>query len=238
MKTRERRRALTQGRSQAYLTPALKADLQRASTKPESRLTVCYTYIMDDPETDIEPAISAAANGQDRGESPGLMEPLLVPEGSPHRTGLTDLAIELAARSAGFRRSLPDGVMSALADLVRAMSCYYSNLIEGHDTHPVDIERALRNDYSAEPEKRNLQLEARAHIAVQQWIDEGGLNGRATTAQGICEIHRRFAQLLPEDLLWVEDPGTGERIRVTRCGSAMSGSAAMCESAPGPCRAF
>jgi Fic family protein len=170
---------------------------------------------MDDLETDIEPAISAASNGQDRGESSGLMEPLLVPEGSPHRTVLTDLAVELAARSAGFRRSLPDGVMSALADLVRAMNCYYSNLIEGHDTHPVDIERALKNDYSAEPEKRNLQLEARAHIAVQQWIDEGGLNGQAATAQGICEIHRRFAELLPEDLLWVEDPDNGERLRVT-----------------------
>ena len=33
-------------------------------------------------------------------------------------------------------------MLSALADLVRAMNCYYSNLIEGHDTHPVDIERA------------------------------------------------------------------------------------------------
>jgi Fic family protein len=64
-------------------------------------------------------------------------------------------------------------VLSALADLVRAMNCYYSNLIEGHDTHPVDIERALKNEYSAEREKRNLQLEARAHIAVQQWIDGG-----------------------------------------------------------------
>jgi len=30
------------------------------------------------------------------------------------------------------------------------MNCYYSNLIEGHDTHPVDIERALNNDYSGD----------------------------------------------------------------------------------------
>jgi len=28
------------------------------------------------------------------------------------------------------------------------MNCYYRNLIEGHDTHPIDIERALENDYS------------------------------------------------------------------------------------------
>ena len=35
------------------------------------------------------------------------------------------------------------------------MNCYYSNLIEGHHTHPVDIERAMKNDYSADPEQRN-----------------------------------------------------------------------------------
>jgi Fic family protein len=169
---------------------------------------------MDDPEADLEPAISAVTSGQDRGESIGLMEPLLIPEGSRHRTGLADLAVELAARSAGFRRSLPDGIVITLADLVRAMNCYYSNLIEGHDTHPVDIERALRNDYSADPKKRNLQLEARAHIAVQSWIDEGGLKGRAATGAGIREIHRRFGELLPEELLWTENPETGERMKL------------------------
>lgn len=171
---------------------------------------------MNDMEADREPAISAAkkADAEDRGETIGLLEPMLVSENSKHRTALTDLAIELASRSAGFRRSLPDGILKALADLVRAMNCYYSNLIEGHDTHPVDIERALRNDYSAEPEKRNLQLEAKAHITVQQWIDEGGLAGRATSADGICEIHRRFGELLPEDLLWTNDPDTGARIKM------------------------
>ncbi len=118
-------------------------------------------------------------------------------------------------RAAGFRRSLPEGVLAALADLVRAMNCYYSNLIEGHNTHPVDIERALKNDYSAEPEKRNLQREARAHIAVQQWIDGGGLRGRAATTGGLIEVHRCFGELLPEELLWAENPESGKRVRVT-----------------------
>ena len=131
----------------------------------------------------------------DRGESTGLMEPMLVPDGSPHKAGLDDLAVELASRSAGFRHSLPDGVLEPLSDLVRAMNCYYSNLIEGHDTHPVDIERALNSDFSAETKTRNLQLEAKAHISVQQWIDEaGGLHGREFSADGICEIHRRFCE--------------------------------------------
>lgn len=124
------------------------------------------------------------------------------------------MVVELAGRAAGFRRSLPEGILSALAQLVRAMNCYYSNLIEGHDTHPVDIERALKNDYSTDETKRNLQLEARAHIAVQRWIDDGGLTGRATTVGGLCDIHRRFCELLPDGLLWVDDPETGERMPV------------------------
>ncbi|GBE48117.1 fic/DOC family protein [bacterium BMS3Bbin12] len=150
----------------------------------------------------------------DRGESIGLMEPLLIGESSRHRSGLTDLTVELAARAAGLRRSLPEGVRTALADLVRAMNCYYSNLIEGHDTHPVEIERALRNDYSTDARKRDLQLEAKAHITVQRWIDAGGLAGRAVTVEGIREVHRRFGELLPEDLLWVQDPDTGERLKI------------------------
>lgn len=151
---------------------------------------------------------------EDRGEVIAVMEPLLVSEDSAHRPNLTELAVELAAKSAGLRRSLPEGAIAALADLVRAMNCYYSNLIEGHDTHPVDIERALRNDYSDEPGKRNLQLEAKAHVAVQAWIDAGGLAGRVATRSGICEIHQRFGEQLPDDLLRVENPESGERIRM------------------------
>lgn len=150
----------------------------------------------------------------DRGEPVSLMEPMRISEGSRDRGELADLAVELAAHSAGFRRSLPDGILTSLAELVRAMNCYYSNLIEGHDTHPVDIERALKNDYSTNAEKRNLQLEAKAHIAVQQWIDGGGVRGRSVSADGICEIHGRFGELLPDELLWVKNPDNGERMRV------------------------
>ena len=169
---------------------------------------------------DIEPAIKSAisedkvAQVEDRGESIGLMEPLVLSGGSSHRPALNDIAIELATASAGFRHSLPGGVVRALADLVRAMNCYYSNLIEGHDTHPIDIERALKKDYSADQEQRNLQFEAEAHVSVQRWIDEDGLKGRATTVNAILEIHRRFCELLPNELLVIEHPKTREKLRV------------------------
>jgi hypothetical protein len=33
---------------------------------------------------------------------------------------------------------------------------------------------------------------------VQQWIDGGGVYGNAVSVGSICEIHRRFCELLPE----------------------------------------
>ncbi len=159
--------------------------------------------------------MKADIKAEDKGEVVSLMETLLITESSRHRGALADLAIDLVSKSAGFRRSLPPAVLASLTNLVRAMNCYYSNLIEGHDTHPVDIERALKNDYSVDSRKRDLQLEAKAHIAVQEWIDAGGLKGgRVVKAKGIAEIHRRFCEKLPEDLLRVKDPTTKKDVRV------------------------
>jgi len=159
----------------------------------------------------IEPDINAAV---DRGEDIGSMQPMKIDEGGPRFRDAVDLAVELTGKSAAFRSSLPPAVRTALADLVRAMNCYYSNLIEGHDTHPIDIERALRNDFSADPVKRDLQVEATAHIAVQEWIDRGGLAGRATSLDGLIETHRRFCEKLPATMLTVEMPGSGETVPV------------------------
>jgi Fic family protein len=170
---------------------------------------------MNEFEAADKPAKSAAKSlAKDGGESVALMEPLVLSQGSPHRPALSDLALTLASRSAGLRRSLPEGIVTALANLVRSMNCYYSNLIEGHDTHPIDIERALKKDYSADPKKRSLQREAEAHIAAQKWIDEGGIKGSAVRVEGILEIHRRFCELLPADMLIVEHPSTKEQLRV------------------------
>ena len=151
----------------------------------------------------------------DRGGRISLMEPLQLGSDSRHREDLTELAFELTQASARLRHSIPSGILVSLANLVRSMNCYYSNFIEGHSTHPIEIERALRNEHSQDADKRILQLEAVAHTGVQNWIDSGGLRGgRALTAEGICEIHRRFFALLPEELLWAEDQVTKARVRV------------------------
>ena len=164
------------------------------------------------PAKKLEKIVREAA--RDDHEDVALMEPMRIPEESAARSELTELVLELAKRSVAFRASLPRGLAEPLAEFVRSMNCYYSNLIEGHNTHPVDIERALHNDLSKDQKKRDLQLEAKAHIEVQRWIDEGGLFGRETSAASIFEIHARFTRLLPDDLRWVENPDTGEKIPV------------------------
>ena len=150
----------------------------------------------------------------DDGESTAIFSPFMVSQGSRAWVDLSDLAVDLVEKSAALRSSLPAPITYALADLVRSMNCYYSNLIEGHDTHPVDIERALLNDYSADPQKRDLQLEAKAHIAVQRWIDNDGMSEPPTSPAMIAELHRRFCERLPDELLIVDDPRTLERIPV------------------------
>lgn len=152
--------------------------------------------------------------GRDGGEDVALLEPMRISEEHSARGQLNELVLELTRKSASFRASLPNGLAEPLADYVRSMNCYYSNLIEGHDTHPVDIEKALNNDLSDNPAKRDMQLEAKAHIEVQRWIDEGGLTGREGTIAAVLEVHRRFTGLLPPDMRWVENPESGEKIPV------------------------
>jgi Fic family protein len=123
---------------------------------------------------------------------------------------LDDLALELVAAANGFASRLNPIMRSSVGTLVRSMNCYYSNLIEGHNTHPVDINRALAGDYSNEPEKRNLQLEARAHIEVQLIIDAGAMPFPVLSVEAIKWIHREFCQRLPAELLNVVDEKSGK----------------------------
>lgn len=76
------------------------------------------------------------------------------------------------------------------------MNCYCSNLIEGHNTLPIDIDRAMAGEYTQEPETRNLQLEARAHIEVQQLIDSSEVPFPVLSLDGIYWIHGEFCRRL------------------------------------------
>jgi Fic family protein len=129
--------------------------------------------------------------------------------------GLTDQVLNLVEGAGSFAGGLNMPLKAGIGELVRAMNCYYSNLIEGHDTHLADIQRALKSDYSNEPKKRDLQLEAKAHIEVQGMIDRGEMPYPAVSIDGIRWIHREFCSRLPENLLKFEDPATKKTINMT-----------------------
>jgi Fic family protein len=107
-------------------------------------------------------------------ETPARIEPARL-DRPPE--AVADLAAELAAATARLGRSLHPATAAQLAGLVRIMNTYYSNLIEGHDTRPRDIERALAGQLDADAGRRHLQLEAAAHVRVQGEIDRLGASG-------------------------------------------------------------
>lgn len=144
--------------------------------------------------------------------SVNAMEPLLIEENREAK--FVDLITELLKQSAALSARLNPIVNNSIGDLVRSMNCYYSNLIEDHNTHPRDIDRALANHFSKNPIKRTLQKEARSHIRVQEKIDKGVIQFPVISLDFIKWIHYEFCHSLPEELLRVENPDTGEVIPV------------------------
>jgi Fic family protein len=143
---------------------------------------------------------------------PAAMEPMLPEENNRE---LEDIAFDLTAKASALAGQVHPVVSLTIGNLVRSMNCYYSNLIEGHDTHPRDIDRALHQNFSSHPRKRALQLEAVAHIELQKAIDEGRDDpSDPLTGAYALWLHREFGGRLPDELLWVEDPHTHRRIRV------------------------
>ena len=130
-------------------------------------------------------------------DSPTQIEPLLFEAGG----ALLEKSYALAIDSAKLSTSIHPICLEAVSNLVSNMNCYYSNLIEGHHTKPIDIERALSGDYADAPEKRILQLEARAHVEVEKAYLQADLSDLFSSKM-ICAIHEDFYAKLPEALYW------------------------------------
>ena len=133
------------------------------------------------------------------------MEPLLP---SHPDVALMELALRTAQESSALGSLLSSGTRISVTDLLRQMNSYYSNLIEGHNTNPLDIERALKGSYSTAPAKRALQLESLAHIEVQKLIEQklasdSGFN--IGSVDFLRWIHYEFYTRMPEEFRLVID---------------------------------
>lgn len=119
---------------------------------------------------------------------------------------ISNLVAELSAASAKLANTLNPHTAANLADLVRIMNTYYSNLIEGHKTRPKDIERALAGKFDKDKKRRNLQQEAAAHVRVQEELDQMAAEGRLpepASVDFIRWLHREFYREAPKEMLLI-----------------------------------
>ncbi|MGH9585460.1 MAG: Fic family protein [Acidobacteriaceae bacterium] len=131
------------------------------------------------------------------------MEPLFPGNVGP----LKDLAFDLTKRASSLGAKLHPITHRAIAELLRITNSYYSNLIEGYGTRPIDIERAMRNGFSKNTRTRALQELSLAHIKVQHLVEK-----RLTTEPELSPssgdfllwLHKELYKRLPEEFLKVK----------------------------------
>jgi Fic family protein len=123
---------------------------------------------------------------------------------------MTNVIADLAAAATKLDQAFHPRTAANLADLVRIANTYYSNLIEGHNTRPKDIERALAGELYKDRERRNLQIEAAAHVRLQAEIDRMAAEnklGEPAAADFLRWLHREFYKDATKDMLHVRGAG-------------------------------
>lgn len=137
-------------------------------------------------------------------ETVGRIEPTLLDD-VPAK--IADVLAELTARASTLGAALHPATARQLASLVRVMNAYYSNLIEGHVTRPRDIERALSGDFDVDEGRRNLQIEAAAHVRVQAHVDALAADGALpdpASVEFLTGLHEEFYSEAPETMLVIK----------------------------------
>jgi Fic family protein len=136
-------------------------------------------------------------------DHPSAMEPMFPADNRE----IQELAQQLGQAAARLDGCVHPVTGRGVATLVRSMNSYYSNLIEGHNTHPIDIERALRRDFADDPAQRALQMESTAHIEVQELLESRLRETQSfqiCEAKSLCWIHKEFYERLPESFRLVK----------------------------------
>lgn len=144
-------------------------------------------------------------------DRPAHMEPLFPAESK----SLAELAMTVYADAAELGGMIHPITRKEIARLLRHINSYYSNRIEGEHTTPADIEKAVKKEYSADEDKKRLQLLSVAHIEVQKRIDEWFESGEdvpVCSSAFLCWIHKEFYERVPDHFLKIYHPDRKEYI--------------------------
>lgn len=130
-------------------------------------------------------------------DTPQQMEPLL--PGEHKLAALRERAHDVQRAADRLSALCQPGALTDLRGLLRAMNSYYSNKIEGQHTLPMEIEQALRQDYSSDAEIARRQRLAVAHMQTERWLEQSGEHWPDQAiwrADCVTAIHQHlFAQL-------------------------------------------
>jgi Fic family protein len=121
---------------------------------------------------------------------PSQFEPLLPQQHLDDLRARTRAVVEKSFQLTS--RAHPTTIAS-LRELVRAMNSYYSNRIEGQSTHPLNIARALRKDFSDKPDVAQLQRLALAHIDAECILEQRVAKGEnALSSAFLVQTHEEL----------------------------------------------
>lgn len=129
-------------------------------------------------------------------DQPHQFEPLLPTQ----KLGeLSEITRRIFEKSSALKSSASPQARAALREIVRSMNSYHSNRIEGQGTHPVNIERALKADFSDKPDVAKRQRVALAHIEAERELEaivvtEAG----ALSSSFLTQAHESLYRRLPE----------------------------------------
>lgn len=105
---------------------------------------------------------------------------------------LLELAEQVCIESARIASGYNQHVVNAFKDVLRITNSYYSNRIEAESTHPIDIEKAMLKQFSADSKEKALQELSVAHIKTQEFVEKYSIEHSVIDKNFIKEIHRVF----------------------------------------------
>ena len=146
-------------------------------------------------------------------EHVSAMEPMLPPAGGHFES----VALELHREAAVLGATLHPLTRRALAELVRVVNSFYSNLIEGEHTTPAEIEAAMRANYSDDPGRAAGQRLAVRHVWVEADMTAAlatDPNMSVTSPEFLRRLHRGLYVGVPDADRIVRAPGGREEIVV------------------------
>ncbi len=106
---------------------------------------------------------------------------------------LLSMAEKLCIKSASLAGSHAPQVLYGIKELLRKVNSYYSNQIESEGTHPIDIDKATRQEFSSDSKEKQLQQLSLVHIEVQKYVENYFTEEQTPYSRDfILDVHREL----------------------------------------------